>query len=91
MLYSKIDDYFDNFEDEYLKGMYDAINEEKQEIFDAFLEKRIRDIRKMSVDYIVIVDFWSLGLLKYATEKGMKNSLKVIELGYTEQGNNVFI
>lgn len=91
LLYSKIDDYFDNFEDEYLKGMYDAINEEKQEIFDAFLEKRIRDIRKMSVDYIVIVDFWSLSLLKYATEKGMKNSLKVIELGYTEQGNNVFI
>ena len=91
LLYSKIDDYFDNFEDEYLKGMYDAINEEKQETFDALLEKRIRDIRKMSVDYIVIVDFWSLSLLKYATEKGMKNSLKVIELGYTEQGNNVFI
>lgn len=44
----------------------------------------------MSVDYIVIVDFWSLSLLKYATEKGMKNSLKVIELGYIAQGNNVF-
>jgi hypothetical protein len=91
MINSDIEYYLSDDEDEYLYGMYLAVKEGNQQKFDLFLTKRIKEIRKFSVDYLVVVDFWALSLVKFALEHGIKNSIKVIELGYTEGGNNVFI
>lgn len=88
---SQIEEYFTQVEDENLIGMYHSIKEHNEEKLEVFLNKRIRDIRRMSVDYLIVIDFWALSLVKYAVENGMKINTKVIELGFTEQENNIFI
>lgn len=91
LISNKIEDFFEKLEDDNLIGMVVSIKEHDEKKLDEFLCKRIKDIRKMSVDYLLIIDFWSLGILKYALENGMRIRTKVIELGFTEQDDNVFI
>lgn len=92
VIYDTIEEVFESIDEEdNLKGIYNSIKERNQESFDLFMKNRIKEIRRLSEDYLVVVDFWALSLIKYASEKGMENNIRVVELGYTEYGDNVFL
>ncbi len=48
---------------------------------DAFIEalnSRIQDIRRIPLDYMVVLDYWAIALIKYAKGKGISvESLEV--------------
>lgn len=85
-----IEYFFDVLTDDILKNLYNAILNKNQDEVDSALEKRIRDIRKSPIDYTVILDYYSISLMRYAALKGIKTNVKVFELGYSEDGHNIF-
>ena len=85
-----IEDYFETITDGILKALYKAILDNNQKEVTFALEKRIRDIRRMAIDYAVIIDYHAISLMQYAALNGIKTEVKVFELGYTEEGQNIF-
>ena len=85
-----IENHFETITDDILKALYKAILDNNQKEVTLALEKRIRDIRRMAIDYAVIIDYHAISLMQYAALNGIKTELKVFELGYTEEGQNIF-
>lgn len=85
-----IENHFETITDDILKALYKAILDNNQKEVTLALEKRIRDIRRMAIDYAVLIDYHAISLMQYAAHNGIKTELKVFELGYTEEGQNIF-
>lgn len=61
-------------EQDSIYNMIKAIEERNAEAFNSALNQRIVQIRKLSLDYYLCVDIWSLGLIRYAEMCDMKVS-----------------
>ena len=69
-----------NEEDENLDNMYQAVLNHDPTAFRENLDKRIRNLRKNSYDCLCAIDYWSLTLMKFASERGMETDYPYIEL-----------
>ena len=80
-----MDENFSCIEEEHLKNMYCAIKQMDKDAFIEALNSRIQDIRRIPLDYMVVLDYWAIALIKYAKEKGISVEAKYIEVGYIEE------
>ena len=83
--YSSMDEIFSCIEEEHLKNMYCAIKQMDKDAFIEALNSRIQDIRRIPLDYMVVLDYWAIALIKYAKGKGISVEAKYIEVGYIEE------
>ena len=65
--------------------MYCAIKQMDKDAFIEALNSRIQDIRRTPLDYMVVLDYWAIALIKYAKGKGISVEAKYIEVGYIEE------
>ena len=80
-----MDENFSCIEEEHLKNMYCAIKQMDKDAFIEALNSRIQDIRRIPLDYMVVLDYWAIALIKYAKGKGISVEAKYIEVGYIEE------
>ena len=67
-------------EGEPIDGMLMAICENDNTKFEVALVERIKEIRKISTEYMIIIDIWSVVLVKIAKRQGMEFYCNYIEV-----------